>query len=57
MPSEPTRAWIYRILVAAIPILIAYGVLDAEDAALWVALAGALLGFGLATANTTTSPD
>ena len=35
MPTEATRAWIYRILVAAIPVLIAYGVLDEATARSW----------------------
>ena len=52
--SEPTRAWLYRILVAAVPLLIAYGALDESVAPLWVALAGSVLGLGLATANTST---
>jgi hypothetical protein len=54
--NEATRAWIYRVLLAAIPIAIAYGVINEQDAALWVGLAGAVLGTGLATINTSTKP-
>lgn len=54
MPNEATRAWIYRVLVAAVPVLIAYGVLDEATAAVWVGLAAAVLGVGLAVANTST---
>lgn len=54
--SEQTRAWIYRVLTAVVPILIAYGVLDEQAAPLWVALGGAVLGTGLAAVNTSTSP-
>jgi len=56
MPNEATRAWIYRILVAAVPVLIAYGVLDEVTAAVWVAAAAAVLGIGLAVGNTSTKP-
>lgn len=52
--SEPTRAWIYRISLAVIPLLIAFGAVAEEDAPLWIALAGAVLNSGLATANTST---
>ncbi len=55
--SEPTRAWIYRVLTAAVPLLIAYGAIEEATAPLWIGLAGSLLGFGLATANTSTSGD
>ena len=54
--NEPTRAWIYRILVAAVPVLIAYGVLDEATAAVWVGLAAAVLGIGLAVGNTSIKP-
>lgn len=50
-----TRRWIYGIAVAAVPLLVAYGVIAESDAALWIGLAGAVLGGGvpaLATANT-----
>lgn len=50
--SEPTRAWIYRVLTAVTPLLIAYGVIGEQVAPLWVALGGAVLGTGLASAHT-----
>lgn len=52
--TEATRAWIYRILTAAVPLLIVYGVLDDQAAPLWVALAAAALGTGTASAYTST---
>lgn len=55
MLKESTRAWVYRVSLAVIPLLIAFGVVQNEDAALWVALAGAVLNTGLASANTSTS--
>jgi hypothetical protein len=57
MPSEQTRAWLYRILTAAVPLLIAYGAVEEQTATLWLALGGATLGLGLATANTSTTPE
>jgi len=56
--NEATRAWLYRIIVAAIPILVALGYLAGDQAQLWLGLAAAVLGVGasgLAVANTTTS--
>lgn len=52
--SEATRAWIYRVLTAVVPLLIVYGVLDEQSAPLWVALGAAVLGTGMAAANTST---
>lgn len=57
MPTEATRAWIYRVVTAAIPILVAAGVVAGGDAQLWLGLAAAVLGVGaggLATVNTST---
>lgn len=50
-----TRRWLYGIAVAVIPILTVYGIVAESDAALWIGLAGAVLGTGvpaLAAANT-----
>ena len=52
MPTEPTRAWIYRIILAAIPILTYYGVLTEDVAPMVVGLVTAFLGTGLAVLNT-----
>lgn len=53
---ESTRAWIYRVLVAVAALAVGYGLLTGEEAALWLAAASAVLGNGLATANTSTKP-
>lgn len=53
-PTEPTRAWLYRIVLAALPVLTAYGVISEQEVALYAALAAAVLSTGLAAANTTT---
>lgn len=52
--TERTRAYIYRVLTAAAPLLTAYGITTEADLALWLALAGTILGVGLAAANTST---
>lgn len=50
--SPARRLWLYRTLLAALPLLIAYGAISADQAALWIALAGAILGLGTAAAHT-----
>jgi hypothetical protein len=58
LKDEVTRAWIYRVLTAAVPLVTAYGIIDQRTAALWVGVIGALLGIGLASMNTSTKgPD
>ena len=54
LKDEATRAWIYRVLTAAVPLVTAYGILDGRTAALWLGLAGAILGTSLAAYNTST---
>ena len=55
--KEATRAWIYRILLALQPLVVAYGVATETEAVLWVGVASAVLGTGLAAINTSTNPD
>jgi hypothetical protein len=55
--SESTRAYIYRIEVAVVPVLIAHGIVNESTAALWVSLIGAVFGLGLAVRNTSTKPE
>jgi hypothetical protein len=54
MPSEKVRAYIYAVLVAAVPLGILYGIFSNEEATLYLSLAGTVLGLGLASANTST---
>lgn len=52
------RAYIYRVSIAVIPLLIMYGVLSESDAALVLGLVAAVLDLGtnvLAAANTSTA--
>ena len=53
--TPAVRKWIYGIALAVLPLLIAYGVLSAEQAPLWIALVGAILVPGLAVTHTDTS--
>lgn len=55
--NEATRAYVYRVLVALVPLLVTYGVVDSRQVAVWLGLASAVLGFGLATANTSTKAE
>ena len=57
MPSERKRAYAYRIGVAVVPLLVAYGAINERDAALWLGLLGAVLGLGMAAMNTSTEPE
>lgn len=52
--SQHTRAWIYRVLLAVQPLVVAYGLTTDSLAVLWVGVVSAVLGTGLAAANTTT---
>lgn len=52
--KESTRAYIYRVLLAALPLLTLWGVVSEEDAPLYVGLAAAILSVGLAAKNTST---
>jgi hypothetical protein len=51
---ENVRAWLYRIATPAIPLLVAYGVIEESKAPLWVAFVAAFLTSGLAAVNTST---
>lgn len=55
--KESTRAYIYRVTLAALPILTAFGVVAESQVPLYIGLAAAILNVGLATANTSTSSD
>ena len=55
--SESTRAWLYRVMLAATALAVIYGLVTEEEAVGWVAVATALLGNGLATVNTSTSSE
>jgi hypothetical protein len=54
MPKENVRAYIYRVTLAALPLLTAYGVVSESKVPLIIGLVAAVLNVGLATANTST---
>ena len=59
-PSPAFRKWAYGLIAAAIPILVLFGTVAAEDVQVWLNFAAAVLGLGaagLALPNTPTSTD
>lgn len=55
--NEATRAYIYRVSVAAIVVAVAYGLISQEEVQPWMGLLAAMLiPTGLATKNTSTKP-
>lgn len=54
--TPDVRRWMYRVLLALLPILAAYGKIAESDVPLIVALVAAVLGIGVAEVNTP-SPD
>jgi hypothetical protein len=55
--NEATRAWLYRVLLAASAAAIVFGLITEEEGAAIVPILAALLGNGLATVNTSTTSD
>jgi hypothetical protein len=55
--TERQRAYLYRVLIAIVPLLGVYGVVDQRAVAFISALIAATLGFSLAAANTSTKRD
>lgn len=53
--TEQTRAWIYRILIAAGAVAAGYGLLSDNEVALWAGLAATVLNI-MPAANTSTHP-
>lgn len=54
LATERGRAYLYRVLLAVLLLLVAYDVVAADDVPLWVGMVAALLGVGTATVNTST---
>lgn len=58
--SPKARLYLYGVAGAAAPLLVAYGIVSEQHVALWIALAGSILGTGahaLAAANVPTGRD
>lgn len=56
-PTPAVRRWIYGVAIAALPLLIGFGVITEADAPLWAALVGAILVPSLAVKNVEKAPD
>jgi len=55
--TEPRRAYIYRVALAVMALLVLYGLVGVDEAPAWIVVIGAVLGVGttgLATLNTST---
>lgn len=52
--SESQRAYIYRVLVALSLVVVARGLVSESEVTLWLGVAAAVLGNGLAAVNTST---
>jgi hypothetical protein len=56
LQNEANRAWLYRLLLAVAAAAVVFGVVTGEESEALIAIAtAALLGNGLATANTSTT--
>ena len=53
MPNVPLkwRRYIYGVAIPTLPLLVAYGALDNQKAALWLAVVGGVVVPGLALRN------
>jgi hypothetical protein len=47
-PTPKQRQWLYGIVVALLPVLVAFKLIDPDQLPLWLTLAGAVLGTGAA---------
>lgn len=52
--TAPRRAWLYRVMGAAAPLSVLYGVVSETAAPLWLGFGGALLSTGTAALHTPT---
>lgn len=56
--TKTKRAYLYRVSLVIVPVLVAYDALDADKAPLWLAVVAAVLGIAApATALANLSPD
>lgn len=55
--KEATRAYLYRIALAVLPLLTLWGVVSDQEGPLVIALVAAILGVGLAAKNTSTDSE
>lgn len=51
-PPPHVRRWLYGVLLAIQPLVVAYGLMTGEQAVLWLSVASAVLGLSTASLNT-----
>lgn len=51
--DREVRKWLYGISLTVVPLMVAYGAIEKQDAPLWIALAGSILAPSLALAHLT----
>lgn len=57
LTSRDGRKWLYMVSLAAIPLLVFYGVITEDAAPLWVALVGSILAPTLALTHLSPKED
>jgi hypothetical protein len=55
--TRDVRKWLYGVSLTAVPLLVAYGVLDEAAAPLWIALVASVLAPTLALTHLTPEDD
>jgi hypothetical protein len=55
--TRGVRKWLYGVSLTAVPLLVAYGVLEESAAPLWIALIGSVLAPTLALTHLTPEGD
>jgi hypothetical protein len=55
--TRDVRKWLYGVSLTAVPLLVAYGVLEESAAPLWIALIGSVLAPTLALTHLTPEGD
>lgn len=51
LQDREVRKWLYGISLTVVPLMVAYGAIEKQDAPLWIALAGSILAPSLALAH------
>ena len=51
LQDRGVRKWLYGVSLTVVPLLVAYGIIEQDNAPLWIALAGSILAPSLALAH------
>ncbi len=49
--DREVRKWLYGVSLTIVPLLVGYGIIEQDNAPLWIALAGSILAPSLALAH------